>query len=74
MMVRREIVRKRVPRDAYLAGRDQAVHVALCFTRLRKKPRLPILRSSLLRRMDQAVGLQKRFSTWGMNADLPVCF
>jgi hypothetical protein len=25
------------------------------FTRLRRKPRLPVLRSSLLRRMDQAV-------------------
>jgi len=25
------------------------------FTRLREKPRLPVLRSSLLRRMDQAV-------------------
>ena len=27
------------------------------FTRLRRKPRLPVLRSSLLRRMDKAVGL-----------------
>jgi hypothetical protein len=29
------------------------------FTRLRRKPRLPVLRSSLLRRMDQAVGLHR---------------
>jgi hypothetical protein len=27
----------------------------LHFTRLRRKPRLPVLRSGLLRRMDQAV-------------------
>jgi hypothetical protein len=29
------------------------------FTRLRRKPRLPVLRSSLLRRMEKAVGLHQ---------------
>ncbi len=29
------------------------------FTRLRRKPRLPVLRSSLLRRMDKAAGLHR---------------
>ena len=42
--------------DPYLTATVNDVDVrVLCFTRLRRKPWLPVLRSSLLRKMDQDV-------------------